>query len=317
MSGLQPGHILGIVSYGLGQPGSMGNDGLSVEVHLPQLNQPPLLEVWTSSLPVSLGAKGEIRFAETGELVFGCLESVESSGSVLEHVAESAYEQILDFCIQSGYQHLLRMWNFFPGINSEQNGLERYQRFCIGRHQGFKRHHREFFSELPAASAVGTQDGPFQVMFLAGKRKGFPLENPRQVSAYDYPSQYGPKSPSFARATLNPSEKGHYLFLAGTASIVGHSTQHHTDPQKQALETLANIEALREHAEAEYGECFDVPSHSGHLKVFVRNRKDFPIVKEVLANSELTHLPTFFLTGEICRKDLLVEIEGVWRPSGL
>ena len=49
---------------------------------------------------------------------------------------------------------------------------------------------------------------------------GTPVENPRQVSAYRYPREYGPQSPTFARALLPPSPRVP-LLLSGTASIDG------------------------------------------------------------------------------------------------
>ena len=172
------------------------------------LTPTPLVEVWRSSAPVLCDQVQDIRLAFTDEAVFGCLEISEPPGSCLEDVARSAYERIFEYCTQSGFSHLLRMWNFFSDMNADQGGLERYKRFCIGRHEAFSTFHKEFASILPAASAVGTQSGPFQVFFLAGKRPGIPVENPRQVSAYEYPPIYGPKSPSFTRATIHRSSTG-------------------------------------------------------------------------------------------------------------
>ena len=139
----------------------------------------------------------------------------------------------LDSLPTLGFSDLFRIWNYFPEINGDRDGLERYQRFCMGRHQAFSEHYGDYKLALPAASAVGTLSGPFQLYFLAGRQKAIHIENPRQISAYDYPPMYGPKSPSFARATLTSISKSSYLFLAGTASIVGHATQHQEDPSSK------------------------------------------------------------------------------------
>ncbi len=305
-------HTLAVINHGGGSlPSTLGKN-LIIGVNLPQLLSPRVFEVWRCSAPVLCDQVPGIRLAFTDEFVFGCVESLDPDGRALEDVTRFAYEHIFEYCRRSGFSHLLRMWNYFPGINSDQNGLERYRRFCIGRHQAFSTAHKEFASILPAASAVGTQGGAFQVLFLAGKRPGRPLENPRQVSAYEYPPIYGPKSPSFARATVNRTPVGSHLFVAGTASIVGHATQHHGDPTKQTLETLSNIEAILARVRRKNSELWDEAVSQGILKVFVRDPADFQAVSQTIEKHELGQGSILYVQGEMCRKDLLVEIEGVW-----
>ena len=310
-------HILAVIGHGTVEPLPAIGTGLSIDVHLPQLSQPPLLEVWRSSAPVWSDQVQVIRLAFTDELAFGCLEVPESSGSVLDDVARAAYERIMNYCARSGYAHLLRMWNYFPAMNQEQQGLERYRRFCLGRHQAFSKYHKELASILPAASAVGTQSGPFQVLFLAGKQPGRHFENPRQISAYAYPPIYGPKSPSFARATLYRTVTGCQLFVAGTASIVGHATQHQGDPVQQTLETLSNIEAVLNRVCHEGLELWGGKFPEGLLKVFVRNQEDLHAVRDALEGHEHGKGPILYVSGEMCRKELLVEIEGLWNLTVL
>ena len=309
-------HQLAVIGYGHGQLPSLLGQGLSVEVNLPALIQPPLVEVWESPTPVLRDQIEGIRLAFTDDVVFGCLEIKEQTGSLLEDVARDAYAQIFNYCTQSGFSHLLRMWNYFPGINIDQIGLERYKRFCVGRHQAFSAHQKEFASTLPAASAVGTSDGPFQVLFLAGKHPGNPLENPRQISAYEYPSLYGPKSPSFARAMLySTGGRGSQLFVAGTASIVGHATRHQEDPAEQTVETLSNIHAILNRAQHEGHESWGIEYSEGLMKVFVRHEKDLSAVCGVLKDHILGKASIHYVLGEMCREDLLVEIEGMWNVS--
>lgn len=305
-------HILAIIGHGSRDSVSIIGKSLSIDVNLPQMFPSPVLEVWRSSAPVLCDQVEDIRLAFTDEIVFGCLEVQESSGSRLDDVARVAYERIIDYCARSGYVHLLRMWNYFPDINQEQQGLERYRRFCIGRHQAFSTYQKELASIVPAASAVGTHGGPLQVVFLAGKQPGTPLENPRQISAYKYPPIYGPKSPSFSRATLHRTPMGCQIFIAGTASIVGHATQHEGDPTKQTVETLSNIDAILNRVGCEYPELLPAEPSEGLLKVFVRNQTDLHSVRDTLEGHEYGQGPVLYVRGEMCRKPLLVEIEGSW-----
>ena len=312
ISNSETSHLLAVIGYGSPHSQRRIGKGLAIAVDLPPLTPSPVAEVWRSSAPVLCDQVQDIRLAFTDDAVFGCLEIVESPGSGLEDVARSAYERILEYCSQSGFSHLLRIWNFFPHINADEDGLERYKRFCIGRHEAFSTYHKEFAPILPAASAVGTQGGPFQVLFLAGKRPGIHLENPRQVSAYEYPPIYGPKSPSFARATMHRTSAGGRLFVAGTASIVGHATQHQNDPTNQTVETLSNIDALLSRVLSEYPELSPVNLSEGLLKVFVRHQEDCHAVRNVLGDQEHGGNPILYVQGKMCRKELLVEIEGVW-----
>ncbi len=308
---VESSHVLAALTYGKTAQANMGK-GLTIHLNLPYLSQPPVVEIWETSASVLCDQFQDIRAAVSNKVVLGCLEIREPSRSMLEDVTRKAYEQIFEYCTRSGFPHLLRMWNYFPDINEEQDGLERYKRFCIGRHQAFSAEYQDFWPRLPAASAVGTSGGPFQVLFLAGAQSGVPVENPRQVSAYAYPQMYGPKSPSFARATLLQSSREAHLFVAGTASIVGHATQHHDNPTQQTLETLCNIEAILTRVREENGEVVNGECSEGLLKVFVRNLEDILAVRQALESHKLGRNPVIFVQADMCRKELLVEIEGMW-----
>ena len=67
---------------------------------------------------------------------------------------------------------------------------------------------------------------------LATDRKDIiavPLENPRQTSAYEYATRYGPESPKFSRAIALSCGDYATIFISGTASITGSQTQHAGD----------------------------------------------------------------------------------------
>ena len=114
-------------------------------------------------------------------------------------IRDSAYANLSVFVRTRGFPHLLRSWNYLDAITEGEGDAERYRRFCVGRAAGLG---EVQIGTLPAATAIGRCDGvrTLQVYWLAARRPGTPVENPRQVSAYRYPRQYGPQSPSFARA---------------------------------------------------------------------------------------------------------------------
>ena len=135
--------------------------------------------------------------------------------------------------------------------------------------------------------------------FLAARDAGVQVENPRQVAAYNYPPQYGPKSPSFSRATVWRDT----VFVSGTSSVLGHATVHVGDVEAQLDETLRNIEAVL----ARTGRTL---SNVVAAKTYVRNAADYDVIARRLADVFPVNL---YLEADICRKDLLLEIECVAR----
>jgi chorismate lyase/3-hydroxybenzoate synthase len=257
-----------------------------------------------------------MRLAMNGAVLFGYRPGTELPGESLDALIYRIYRHILGHIRALGYPHLLRVWNYFPGINRDQDGLERYQRFCLGRYQAFTELEADFQHHLPAATAIGTRSGPCQVYFLAGQWPGLHVENPRQVSAYRYPPRYGPKSPSFARATLYDTGRERHLFIAGTSSIIGHASRHPGDPYRQAVETLRNIEAVVAAARAlrdPGGLPIGLTGRAAdpRLKVYVRHPEDYPAVCKAFAGHPSFPARCLFLAGDICRADLLVEAEAL------
>jgi chorismate lyase/3-hydroxybenzoate synthase len=307
-----PSNFLGVVFYDRspGQPRGLGACPV-VCLDLPQLNEPPLAEVWTSTLPVTYHQAEGIHFAMNDEVLFGVLQLEESPGTPLDIVTYTGYRRLLVQTRALGYPHLLRVWNYFPSINLESNGLERYQRFCVGRHQALAENLPDFQRMLPAGTAVGTTSGPLQIYFLASTQPGTPVENPRQMNAYEYPRVYGPRSPAFARATLRPSISGSHLFIAGTASVVGHASQHVGMPYQQTLETLHNLNVMITHTEQLHEVSRGKLHRQALFKVYIRHPEHVSTVSDIVKQLLPVHTQVLYLQGEMCRSELLLEIEGI------
>ncbi len=277
-----------------------------------RLDGQKLCEVWRSPWPVSYGEHHGIRYACNGEVLFGGFCLPEKEPEPVETRTYRAYRRILDLIRVAGYEHLVRMWNYLPRINDEHLGLENYQRFCLGRHQAFTEADYVFDRDLPAASAIGAGTEGLRIYFIASRVPGRQVENPRQVSAYRYPLLYGPRSPSFSRATLTEFGGERQLYLSGTASIVGHETLHPEDAAGQLKETLINIQTVLEesgHSRTKLDEL----GPDCVLKIYLRHREHFRLAKKTLAETLHPSCPVVFLQGDICRRDLLLEIEGVIR----
>ena len=134
------------------------------------------------------------------------------------------------------------------------------------------------------------------------------IENPRQTSAYHYPPKFGVHSPSFSRACVLNESAGTNLFVSGTASIVGYETIHRGDVAAQTRETIANIDALLEEANRVVG-AGRYSLDGLKFKVYVRQPRDLKAIESALAASLRPSTGIVYLQADVCREELLVEIE--------
>lgn len=286
-----------------------------------------VLEVWRTDARTQSDFHGRVRYARGGDLLFGSLavheaelaNSGAAARSSLELATDLAYRQIYAALAAAGTPQLVRVWNYIPDINADTHGLERYRQFNTARHEASIACGRAVMGSVPAASALGAAPGsPLTIYFLASHRAPAFLENPRQVSAYRYPAQYGPRSPAFSRATVLGEGREATLFISGTASIVGHRTLHAGDPAAQTRETLVNIEALLEQAGRSAG-AGALRLESLAYKVYVRDPLELPAIRAQLEAALGRNATLLYLQADICRRELSVEIEAVggfgWQPG--
>lgn len=245
-----------------------------------------------------LGAGGLVETWPAGpDVMFGAVSV--HDGFALEATARDVYAQLIAEVRAAGFPYFVRMWNHVGSINGFDDGRERYQLFCAGRHDAFVSAGYHHDVDLPAASAVGMPGRGLVTYFMAAREAGVQVENPRQIAAYHYPPQYGVKSPSFSRATIWKDT----VYVSGTASVVGHATIHEGDVAAQLEETLRNIEIVL----ARTGRSLaDVTI----AKTYVRNRSDLDAIAASLSQVFPANL---YLLSDICRADLLLEIECIAR----
>jgi chorismate lyase / 3-hydroxybenzoate synthase len=335
-------NVLGIV--GFEKPPSL--DGVPVPVTAsmtpPLRANDHLCEVWRVAGPavrLSNGAarQGRVHYRYGEELLFGSI-TVEERGvegrpllaegavhgdnhgagaaaGALLRATETAYQEIFAVLRQTGHRHLIRIWNYLPEINRQADGDERYRLFNSARQLAFRNSGQATVGTVPAACALGSPAGsPISIYFLAAREPPTMIENPRQTSAYHYPPKFGRHSPIFSRACVLDASAGTSLFVSGTASIVGHETIHQGDVGAQTRETMANINALLDEANRVAGQrrySFD----GLKFKVYVRRPSDLGAIEEVLSRSLRPSTSIVYLQADVCREDLLVEIEATGEPD--
>jgi chorismate lyase/3-hydroxybenzoate synthase len=302
-----PATCLCAISFGAQRPGfAAAAHGLCVQVNLRALVGTDLTELWHADGKIESGRDGAVHFAAGGRYLAGRVEIDERAAGGLAGAARAAYEAISDFTRRSGHRYLLRMYNYFSDINAGEGDEQRYKLFCCGRAAGFQ---SLLNPSWPAATAIGRQDHSplLQVYWLAASEPGQPLENPRQMSAFHYPRQYGPAPPSFSRAM----QVAGGLLISGTASVLGHASHHPDDLAGQLDEILRNLATVRQ---AGGGGTAAQAARGTLLKVYLRNAAAAGFVATYLR----AHLPAqvqFLVLGaDICRHELLAEIDAV-HPS--
>ena len=303
--------VLGVVSFGQRLDVAAAHDVPNALVHLARLGTgPETCEVWQAMAPLKSGQHGAIQFRAGADVLFGSI-ALDEQESSLPRLTAQAYAEIFAALDALGYPHLLRVWNYFAKINGASANGERYHEFNTARRQAFVSAGRAIEGQVPAACALGSEAGsPLVVYFIASKTPGRALENPRQVSAYRYPAEYGPDSPTFSRAMVSTALSGSCLFTSGTASILGHQTMHAGDVAAQTRESIANILELVAEANRVRGARRHAIEEM-QFKVYVRNASDLGTISQELARQLPPRCPVTYLQADVCRTDLLVEIEAV------
>lgn len=283
-------------------------------VAAPVLGMGTSVSLWLSDTACRHAERDGIRHGSDGRVLYGVIDVNEAAFATdklpLSRATQDAYRRIFSLLDREGYPHLWRAWNYLAGINCEAQGIERYRQFNIGRHEAFAAQGGFTTSNMPAACALGVSEGPLSIAFMAGRTAPLAIENPRQVAAYDYPADYGPRSPSFARAALAQLPGQELLFVSGTASIVGHASVHVGNVAEQMRESLANIAAVVAEANRQSPHRAAAPWRAEALahRAYVRHAADYAAARDTLRDV-LGAADVTYVQADICRADLLVEVE--------
>jgi chorismate lyase/3-hydroxybenzoate synthase len=302
--------VLAVFEFGRSPLASL--DPRHVPVALDQLGSPEMVEVWRCTGPIKTGSWDKLRFAQGEQLTMGHIALDLRKTGNMRVSSRLAYDILQTYLQQSPHQWPLKIWNYIPGINLGSGDEELYRQFCLGRADAILIGPGDR-PPLPAATAIGSPaDEPtLQVYFLAAALPGLDVENPRQVSAWRYPRQYGPKSPLFSRGTILRLNGSQQFLISGTASVVGHQTHHENQVANQVSESLRNVQSLLEEGYRLTGGPHARLGNEGVLKVYIRESGDLDLIRQTLDAEAPAELPRIYLQGDICRSNLLTEIDGI------
>jgi hypothetical protein len=215
---------------------------------------------------------------------------------------------------------IIRQWNYIEDILEFREGEQNYQRFNNARSRFYAK--TQWNKGYPAATGIGANAGGVAVCVHAVKLFNntaiFPLKNPNQKDAHSYSEDVlvGGKNqkttPKFERGKVLLYDDGFEIFISGTAAIVGENALKDSNAGEQTLATIRNIEKLSEieNINKNIPEVLNFRNvEFSNIRVYMKNQSDFMIIKQI-CDARFPAIPVIYLQADICRDELLVEIEG-------
>lgn len=306
------GNILGVIVYGKDKTESAKLDLPCQYVQMENIHK-SIYEVWFTDETVEYKQYAHCVEGKSAHYCFRAVEENDSEGDHSES-AEKAYSNIFHEFDFDAFR-VVRFWNYIPGINEHGEHDEHYKEFCEGRERAFFNFYQENGEVYPAATGIGTSGNVLCIILLAvhidaGRHN---IENPRQIPAYEYPSKFGISSPKFSRATYVQYKKEKIFFLSGTASIIGSSTVYERDVEKQLDTTIENINILfsEENLLKHSLNSDSNDMNLRYIKVYIKNWEDYPKVRAI-CEKNYDKDKILYMQSDVCRQELLIEIEGIW-----
>ena len=222
---------------------------------------------------------------------------------------------------EMSYNDLIRQWNYIGNILEINKGYQNYQIFNEVRSEYYSRNRT--VQGFPSATGIGMKLGGVYLDFCAVRNspavKIRAVNNPNQVNAYQYGQRVlkgliekgkpAKNPPQFERALIIANNHWKTLFVSGTASIIGQETIGKGDVAGQTQVTIENINKL---IDAGYlGKLTGQELSRGRctlIRVYVKDQADFCVVKDI-CGEHFPEAPAIYIEADICRDDLLVEIE--------
>ena len=223
------------------------------------------------------------------------------------------------------FSHIFRQWNYIEDITlveADDRNSQHYQQFNNVRSAFYSR--ASFSQGYPAATGIGTSAGGVMVSFFAASQVGhqiFSIENPLQKAAFNYTdnvlvgnAEYRGSdkcTPKFSRAKWVESANSIQVFISGTASIREETTVGENDIARQTEITLDNIEELiGKETFTSLGKTVAELPRIEFIRVYIKYPQDYQQVKSI-CEDRLPGIPGIYVVSDICRKNLLVEIEAL------
>jgi enamine deaminase RidA (YjgF/YER057c/UK114 family) len=249
------------------------------------------------------------------------------SGGTYER-ASTLFSQLGAALAQAGgrLEEVVRTWFYLGGITDPEAEGQRYFEFNRARSHAYRPVH--FYRLLlkpgttqavfPVSTGIG-MDGTGLMAGCAALQtrrsdaRLVQLENPQQTPAYAYHPRYSVESPRFSRALALVLGKYVTTWISGTASIVNSESRYPGDIRRQTEQTIENIERL---LTTDNFAMHGLPGVKTDLhdlakiRVYLKRPEDFSACRAI-CERRFGSVPAIYAVADVCRPELLVEIEGV------
>ena len=282
----------------------------------------------------TLEGEAEIRIEELNGVCYGRIVNDEESLLFIEGIpasdfAESVRTQSDEVFVKLdsilslygfAVDDIVRQWNYIGSIVACREGKQNYQEFNDARTIYYSR--GGWSNGYPAATGIGASGDGIVVGGIAFKRadqKGiYPIDNPLQIAAHVYSkkvliddAENAVKStPKFERAKLIETARGACCFVSGTAAIRGEESMDASSAKLQTIKTIENIEYLVSKENLVRFGCKPYDLKYVQIQVFIKNEEDYEEVRKVVEEA-YPNMPVVYSIADVCRSELLVEIEGI------
>lgn len=222
------------------------------------------------------------------------------------------------------FSSVIRQWNYIENIYSASKSdgklTQNYQIFNDVRSEYYQKD--EFKNGYPAATGIGMDVGGVVIDFIASSLSKHisihSVNNPLQIDAHQYSEDVligemdnKKTSPKFERAKTVSNNILGDIYISGTAAIKGEETIEQSGIVSQTIATIENInELITVNNLRKNG--IEVSNNSvtmSSLRVYLKNEYDLSKAKE-LCEQYFPNVSTLYLIADICRENLIVEIEG-------
>lgn len=214
---------------------------------------------------------------------------------------------------------IVRQWNYIGNIVSYKDGKQNYQEFNDARSRYYAK--APWRNGYPAATGIGSTDGIVVGGIAFKKADGtgvYPIDNPLQIAAHVYSKNVlidnddnaVKSTPKFERAKLIETERGACCFVSGTAAIRGEESVDASSAKMQTIRTIENIEYLVSKENLERFGCKPYDLNYIFLHIFVKNAEEYGEIRSVV-EEKYPNVAAIYSVADVCRSELLVEIEGI------
>ncbi len=227
----------------------------------------------------------------------------------IEQQAVEAFRLMGEVLKREGFpvHSIVRQWNYIEQITAFDGPDQHYQTFNNARGDFYAR--ADWSQGYPAATGIGANLGGILVdadaaVFRHSACFATSIDNNLQVAAHAYSegvletARQKKTTPKFERAKSLTFDGRRVIYISGTAAIRGEESLKGVGLERQLHITMENIAHLVGNARPEM------------LRVYLKYKSDYAEA-ERLMNAYGLDIPISYMWADVCRDELLIEIEGI------